>query len=212
MNILLGLTGSVATTVAHKMVAELQKMGSVKVVLTEQTLAFVRIDELWEQLNHEPETVLRDQDEWTWYDGDGKSSLPWGRPGIPRYDYKKDDPVLHIELRDWADAFVIAPLTANTLAKMANGICDNLLTSVFRAWDFETEKPVIVAPAMNTKMWENHFTKKHLIELAELFSVKIVPPQAKKLACGDEGEGAMADVKTIAEVVQHFGKGTDAPA
>ena len=56
---------------------------------------------------------------------------------------KVGDPVLHIELRRWADVFVVAPLSANTLAKMANGMCDNLLTCVVRAWDFS--KPLLVA-------------------------------------------------------------------
>lgn len=64
------------------------------------------------------------------------------------------DPVLHIELRRWADVLVLAPLSANTMAKVAHGLCDNLLTSVVRAWDYA--KPMIVAPAMNTYMWCVH--------------------------------------------------------
>ncbi len=62
------------------------------------------------------------------------------------------DPVLHIETRKWAEMFLIAPLGANSLAKMASGQCDNLLTNIFRAWNFK-RNPVIVAPAMNTEMY-----------------------------------------------------------
>lgn len=78
---------------------------------------------------------------------------------------KRGDPVLHIELRKWADALIIAPLSANTLAKVANGLCDNLVTLVCRCWDMKLRekgegesnrkliKPIITAPAMNTMMW-----------------------------------------------------------
>ena len=76
---------------------------------------------------------------------------------------KCQDPVLHIELRKLATLFVIAPLSANTMGKLANGLCDNLLTCVFRCWDFRSKDKqgtVIVAPAMNTFMFENPLTDK----------------------------------------------------
>jgi phosphopantothenoylcysteine synthetase/decarboxylase len=72
------------------------------------------------------------------------------------------DPVLHIELRKWADAFLIVPLDANTLAKAAVGLCDNLVSSVIRAWDSK-DKPLLVAPAMNTVMWEHSLTQEQLV-------------------------------------------------
>ena len=107
---------------------------------------------------------------------------------------------MHIELRRWADVFVIAPLSANTLAKIASvchhlppgplhlavqkeptlpgvwmqGMCDNLLTCVVRAWDYG--KPLLVAPAMNTFMWENPFTNRHLQELQQTLAVQVIPP------------------------------------
>src|SRR5262245_20486764 len=74
--------------------------------------------------------------------------------------YQRDDPVLHIELRRWADLLVIAPLDANTLAKLAYGLSDNLLTCLYRAWD--RRRPIVLAPAMNTFMWENPLTDRHL--------------------------------------------------
>ncbi|ORE20528.1 flavo protein [Rhizopus microsporus] len=65
---------------------------------------------------------------------------------------KISDPILHIQLRDWADIMVIAPLDANTMGKIANGLCDNLLTCILRAWN--VMKPVIACPAMNTSIYQ----------------------------------------------------------
>ena len=115
---------------------------------------------------------------------------------------KVGDPVTHIELRKWADALVVAPLSANTLAKMANGLCDTLLTCVWRAWDFaDASKSVFVAPAMNTAMWNSPFTAKHLAELAAFPNVHVIDPVEKTLACGDVGVGAMASPETVARAV-----------
>ena len=69
----------------------------------------------------------------------------------------RNDPVLHIELRKLSSMMIVAPLSANTMAKFANGLCDNLLSCLFRAWDFKS-KPVIVAPSMNTYMYEHLLT------------------------------------------------------
>lgn len=71
--------------------------------------------------------------------------------------------MLHIELRKWADCFLIAPLSANTMAKIVNGLCDNLLTNVARAWDYK--KLMILAPAMNTMMYDNPITGKQIKKL-----------------------------------------------
>ncbi len=91
--------------------------------------------------------LFRDSDEW------------------PGTRYHRGDEVLHIEFRKWADLFLVAPLDANTLAKFALGISDNFLSCVFRAWDFA--KPVILAPAMNTLMWDSPVTLRHLRQLLE---------------------------------------------
>ena len=81
--------------------------------------------------------------------------------------------------------FVIAPLDANTMAKLSHGMCDNLLTSVARAWD--PMKPVYYCPAMNTYMWEHPLTQEHIEKLQSLKYIQI-PPVSKTLACGDHGK------------------------
>ncbi|XP_015728062.1 phosphopantothenoylcysteine decarboxylase isoform X4 [Coturnix japonica] len=118
---------------------------------------------------------------------------------IPGLWKGRSDPVLHIELRRWADLMVVAPLDANTLAKLANGICDNLLTCVIRAWDLH--KPLLFCPAMNTAMWEHPITAQQ-VEQLKGFGYTEIPCVVKKLVCGDEGRGAMAEVWTIVESVR----------
>ena len=80
---------------------------------------------------------------------------------------KVGDPVLHIELRKWADILLIAPMSANTLAKVAQGLSDNLVTCVARAWD--VSKPFVVCPAMNTQMWVHPLTHQHVTLLRQIF-------------------------------------------
>ncbi|XP_036824447.1 phosphopantothenoylcysteine decarboxylase isoform X3 [Oncorhynchus mykiss] len=120
---------------------------------------------------------------------------------LPGLWSQRSDPVLHIELRRWADLLVIAPLDANTLGKIASGICDNLLTCVVRAWD--TSRPLLFCPAMNTAMWHHPITSRQVDSLKEFGYVEI-PCIAKKLVCGDQGKGAMAEVSTIVDVVNQF--------
>jgi phosphopantothenoylcysteine decarboxylase len=212
--ILLGVTGSVAAVRTPALARAFGEAGhNVRVLATEPALHFFDVGELAtpdpdpdpESDALPPRPLYRDADEW------------------PAAGYRRGDPVLHIELRRWADVLVVAPLDANTLAKFALGLSDNALTCVFRAWDFA--RPVILAPAMNTLMWESPVTRRHLAgllsdrgdglvpegwTLAEADAVfarhapgiVLVPPQAKRLACGDLGLGAMAEVASIAEVVR----------
>lgn len=76
-----------------------------------------------------------------------------------------------LELRKWSDAMLIAPLDANSMGKIANGICDNILLSIVRAWD--PRKPLYYAPAMNVAMWENPLTYQHRKVLKELLRYKV---------------------------------------
>jgi hypothetical protein len=114
------------------------------------------------------------------------------------------DAVAHIELRAWADVLLVAPASAHTLAKLAGGLADNLLTSAARAWPFahgRVAKPLLVAPAMNDAMWAHPATAEHLGRL-RAWGVRVVDPVEKRLACGDVGVGALADVRDIVRAVR----------
>jgi phosphopantothenoylcysteine decarboxylase len=208
-NVLLGVTGSVAAVKTPELATELRSRGhQVKVVATNASLYFFDPTALnTEQAERDPELVILDEDEWP------------GRNNGRRYERR--DEVLHIELRRWAELLVIAPLDANTLAKLANGLCDNCLMCAWRAWD--PARPILLAPAMNTFMWEHPITARHLRQLAAdagaacpadialealpawinayRTNLRIVPPVSKELACGDIGVGAMAPVDQIAAAV-----------
>jgi len=96
--------------------------------------------------------------------------------------------VLHIQMREKLDSIVVIPCSAHTLAKLANGLCDNLLTCVLRAWDFS--KPLLLFPTMNTRMWEHPFTQEHLKKLRSI-GYRISLPEEGRLFCGDVGMGRL---------------------
>ena len=98
----------------------------------------------------------------------------------------------HISLGTWADIFVIAPASANTIGKIANGICDNLLTSIACAFS----KPIIIAPAMNCEMWNNVFVQENIKKLKDN-NYQILPPEAGFLACGTSGIGRLCAIEKI---------------
>ncbi len=98
----------------------------------------------------------------------------------------------HIELARWGDALLVAPATANVLARLARGLGDDLLSTVALAF----EGPVVVAPAMNPKMWDHEATREHVAAL-EARGVVVVPPEEGFVACGDEGPGRLAQLETI---------------
>ena len=100
--------------------------------------------------------------------------------------------IRHIGLTDEADILVIAPASANTISKIASGICDNLLTSLVCAFN----KPIVFAPAMNTNMWNNPFVQKNINKLLDV-GYFMVCPENGELACGTIGVGRMADVERI---------------
>lgn len=116
--------------------------------------------------------------------------------------------MVHIELKNVCDLLMICPLSANTLAKYANGISDNLLTCIARAWPYERrggaeggawvlKKPVMVAPAMNTDMFEHPITEKQLAVLRGELGVHVMDTVVKMLMCNTKGSGAMAEVGDI---------------
>ncbi len=177
MKILIGVTSSIAAYRMPNFVSTLKKRGhETQVIVTEKAKAFVAPQAL-AVMSGNP--CLSDADEWN-----------------------SSERVLHIELAKWCDVLLIAPLSANTLAKIANGLCDNLLTSTVRALG---QTPLVLAPAMNTRMWENPMTDMHLRQAAQLYNVTVIPPIAKRLADGDEGIGALAEDETIIEIVERIG-------
>mmetsp|Transcript_13417 Transcript_13417/g.17496 ORF Transcript_13417/g.17496 Transcript_13417/m.17496 type:complete len:233 (+) Transcript_13417:30-728(+) len=207
IQILLGVTGSVAAVKAPEIAVNLRREldADVKILLTAGARNFWDQSaeynaHWWNELQMELKNditgestarieVLHSEDEWR----------SWNRLG---------DPIMHIELRDWADCLVVAPLSAHTLSKLANGLCDDALSSVARAWDFANQKPMVLAPAMNTYMWEHPLTEKQLTDVQHFFGAtkvqhcRIVQPQVKTLACGQVGDGALASVSDIVDNVK----------
>jgi phosphopantothenoylcysteine decarboxylase len=182
-HILLGVTASVAAVKVLKLAELLVPSYQIKIIVTEQAGYFVKPD--YPRLADWNIAIYKDQDEW---------------PPLAQQHYSVGSPILHIELRRWADYLLIAPLDANTLAKIAHGFCDNLLTSVVRAWDWT--KPMLLCPAMNTLMWENPPTSQH-VALLKTWGAGFIEPIEKKLACNDIGMGAMASVEEIIKIVKN---------
>ncbi|KIJ45116.1 hypothetical protein M422DRAFT_779040 [Sphaerobolus stellatus SS14] len=179
-HILLLTTGSVASIKAPLIVNEFLKYENVQIQVasTKPSLAFFSKEELEEK--NDGVHVWTDEDEWSTWSGRG-------------------DPILHIELRRWADIMLIAPCSANTLSKLAGGACDNLVTSILRAT--APTIPVYVFPAMNTLMYQHPLTERHLSVVTDILKYTVVGPIGKGLACGDVGIGAMTEWSEIVQMV-----------
>jgi len=171
--VLLGVTGGIAAYKAAELLRGLQRAGmEVRVVMTRAATRFVT-----------PMTF---------------ETLSTHFVRLDEINELRDDSrITHVEDSREADIMVIAPATANTLAKMANGIADNLLTSLCLAFD----KTVVVAPAMNTNMWEHPATQRNVALLRER-GVFVVEPGAGELACGIYGSGRMAEPDSIVAEVK----------
>ncbi|CAN6632074.1 hypothetical protein TRVA0_013S01882 [Trichomonascus vanleenenianus] len=186
VHILLAVTGSVATIKIPLIIAKLRQIyhdkAKIQLIVTSSAEHFMQGIKIPADVK-----VWKDADEW--------ESRHTGRA----------ESVLHVRLRRWADILLIAPLSANTLAKMANGICNNLITSVVRAWNPST--PILVAPAMNTHMYTNPMTKKHITMLKEECPwIEVLKPVEKVLVCGDIGMGGMREWTDVVEtLVQRLG-------
>lgn len=213
---LVASTGSVATIKLPLILHALSKHDiSIRVVLTHSAAEFLQA-----QSEEQPslislldipnvEAIYTDEDEWR---------KPWVRGAD----------ILHIELRRWADLMLIAPLSANSMAKMVAGMADTLVLSAVRAWDTtgiidvqrpglpltlrtaEGKKPLLVAPAMNTAMWAHPITQKHTDVFEGEWGIKaggwidFIRPMEKELACGDTGAGAMRDWREIVSIVEGY--------
>ncbi len=175
--ILIGLTGGIATYKIPYLIRSLRKAeASVRVVMTEAATKFITPLTL--------ETV---------------SGEPVALKTFPKKDFVA---TRHIDLARWADLFVIAPATANLIGKAANGISDDLLTTILTA----CKAPIMIAPAMNPAMWENKVTQRNLNSLKEL-GFLVVDPGVGEMACDETGVGRMAEPDIIFKAIEsHFSK------
>jgi phosphopantothenoylcysteine decarboxylase len=195
-HLLLAASGSVATIKLPLIISSFENYSnlSIRVILTRSAARF-----LAGQSPEQPpvaslallphvDSVHLDEDEWI---------EPWTR----------DSKILHIELRRWAHLLAIVPMSANLLAKVTGGLCDNLLTNIVRAWDIDFSNPkratVIAAPSMNSMMWAHPLTAKQIAILNEEWGwFEVLLPQVKTLACGDIGQGGMCDWNEIVTVIE----------
>lgn len=114
---------------------------------------------------------------------------------LDMFNLTQTENIKHISLAQWADICVVAPLSANTLSKVAQGICDNLPTTVICALPKNTK--VVLAPAMNESMWKNPIIQGNVAKLKGLKKYIVLEPKKGELACGTYGEGRMPEVAEI---------------
>jgi phosphopantothenoylcysteine decarboxylase/phosphopantothenoylcysteine decarboxylase/phosphopantothenate--cysteine ligase len=171
-NIILGVTGSIAAYKAADIANTLTKAGDcVQVIMTEAALQFITPLTFQTLTRHK---VYTDMFETTFHED-----------------------VRHISLAKNADAVLIAPASADIIAKIAAGAAsDYLSTVVLAAW----KKPLFIAPAMNTAMWENPATRENIAKL-KARGAYLIDPKESRLACGDLGKGAMADPAQIVQTI-----------
>lgn len=178
--VVIGVSGGIAVYKTLDVVSRLRKLGvNVNVIMTKSATEFV--------------TPLSFQ------------SLSQNYVVCDMFEDPKTWDVEHISLAKRADVFLIAPATANVIGKIANGIVDDMLTTTVMA----TKAKVLIAPAMNTNMYENPILQRNINTLKEL-GYNFVEPESGRLACGDTGKGKLASPETIVdEVVKLLSKGQD---
>ncbi len=175
--ILLGVTGSIAAYKSAFLTRLLVKAGAeVRVVMTPSSKDFIGALSL--------STLSKNPVEWEFVDD--KEAGTWNN---------------HVELGLWADLFLIAPCSANTLAKMASGICDNLLMAVY----LSAKCPVAFAPAMDRDMIKHNTTQENIQKLVGNGNI-LIEPESGELASGLEGEGRMAEPEQIVDAITTFFK------
>lgn len=177
LNILLGVTGGVAAYKAVDLASKLTAAGArVKTVMTEAACELVGPKSF--------EAVTRSE----------VFTTMWSTPR----EYK----ISHIELVDWADVVVVAPATANMIGKVANGICDDLLSTILCACRPLVESGrTLMAPAMNNHMWENPAVQSN-VETIKKRGFQVTGPVEGRLACGAEGIGRMSEPKDILSAIE----------
>lgn len=171
-NIILGISGSIAAYKSAQLTRLLVKTGAdIRVLMTESATTFISPLTLSTLSRHPVVTDVQSGEAWN----------------------------NHVELGLWADAFVVAPASANTLAKLANGLCDNMLTAVY----LSARCPVFVAPAMDVDMWRHPATQAN-IERLRAHGVHIIPVEHGELASGLVGDGRMAEPESIVAQLERF--------
>jgi len=185
-NIILGVTGSVATVNLFKIVEELeQKNFHIKIVTTGSAWLFIL-----SVLMRKPLRIFK-----------LLSLLETGFGEITGAFSKEKGKVRHINLVKWADSMLIAPASANTVSKITHAIADNFLTTIALA--MSASKKIFIAPAMNVEMWNNPFFQENVKKLKqEKERYEVIDPVCGILQCGDEGAGKMASVKKIVEMLE----------
>jgi phosphopantothenoylcysteine decarboxylase/phosphopantothenate--cysteine ligase len=177
-----GVSGGIAAYKAAELVRALQRQAlEVHVVMTEAATRFIQPLTFAALTGHKVITSLWDDS------GSGESSYEAS---------SEQNGIDHISEAQWSDALVVAPATANILAKFAHGVSDDFLTTMYLA----TRAPVLVAPAMNVNMWDHPATQANL-EILRQRGVRVVEPGIGDLACGMVGAGRMAEPDSIAEAV-----------
>ncbi|MBJ8325514.1 phosphopantothenoylcysteine decarboxylase [Streptococcus pacificus] len=176
--ITLAITGSISAYKATDLVSQLKKRGyNVQVLMTEKATHFITPLTLQVLSSNPVHLDIMAEDD-------------------PRF-------VNHIQLGKQSDLFIVAPASANTIAKLANGLADNIVTGTALA--LPTNVPKLLAPAMNTKMYEHPITQKNLEILKEI-DYREIPPKSSLLACGDVGKGALANLDDIITTVEEYFK------
>ena len=172
--IVLGVTGGIAVYKAVDLVSRLRKQGcEVRVVMTEHAQQFVT-----------PLTF---------------KEISGNQVAVSMWSSDQEFNVEHIALANWADAFVVAPATANIIAKMAYGLADDLLSTTLLA----AQAPIVVCPAMNTGMYENVATQENIAKLQGR-GITVMPPAVGKMACGTSGAGRLPEPQEIVEFLNAF--------
>jgi phosphopantothenoylcysteine synthetase/decarboxylase len=176
MNCILGISGGIAAYKSADLASKLVGLGhSVRVVMTPSAVRFVG-PLTFEGLTGHPVLL----------DANLRSS---GEEGVST--------MAHIDWARWCDVAILAPATASTIGKLTHGIADNVLLTLWLA--LRSEIPQLVCPAMNTAMWDHPAVKANLATLSQWPAIRIIAPVSKRLACGEVGEGALAEIDTILE-------------
>lgn len=182
IKILLGITGSISAYKIPSLVRLLRKeKWEVKIVLSDSAKHFVSPLSL--KSISDNQVYLKDS-----------------------FESEEAPSLLHIELARWADIILIAPASANTIAKIRCGIADNLLTSVLLA----SSQPLFIAPSMNRLMWENQATQENIQKL-KMRGITFLGPDSGSQACGEEGEGRLLEPEKIVKALQEFRKEKENP-